>query len=327
MALTDHPLFSCFQGMLMKNFNVIYQITNLINGKIYIGAHSTDDICDNYWGSSKLLLIEIKKYGEEFFIREVLSTWPNAEEMFREEERIVNPIFINRTDTYNLGVGGRWIEGDFGWRPKNEVEYRNGDNCERDNCRDSDMGLKKQDDDQRNIYLGLMQDLLVDYGCKVGNESCKTERQQAKKRLLVKHILMLYYKIDSLFSEEETEKFETLISRKLFDLSKSLAMSRKYLAPKIPLTYLICDKFCDWFIGQYYNKYQKGLFNSLLHLHHIEKNSCLFDFINQLIVDQMLIIERCEPSEYLKTDGLYYYIGWLGENNSERYSVLSKNKK
>ena len=34
---------------------LIYQITNLVNGKIYIGKHETINIEDDYFGSGKYL--------------------------------------------------------------------------------------------------------------------------------------------------------------------------------------------------------------------------------------------------------------------------------
>ena len=46
-------------------FFIIYQTTNLINNKIYIGKHQTSDLDDGYLGSGKLLLQAIKKYGNK----------------------------------------------------------------------------------------------------------------------------------------------------------------------------------------------------------------------------------------------------------------------
>ena len=87
-------------------YNLIYKTTNLINNKIYVGVHCTDDIDDTYLGSGKLIIKAIKKYGKENFKREILYEFGSAELAFWYESYLVDHDFINREDTYNVAIGG-----------------------------------------------------------------------------------------------------------------------------------------------------------------------------------------------------------------------------
>lgn len=96
-------------------FYVIYKITNLTNGYIYIGQHTTNNIDDGYMGSGIRLTNTYKKYGLDSFKKEILYVFDNFEEMDAKEAELVNEEFIKREDTYNIVLGGT------GWCTKGTV--------------------------------------------------------------------------------------------------------------------------------------------------------------------------------------------------------------
>lgn len=101
---------------------IVYQTTNLINNKIYIGVHKTafPDKFDNYLGCGCYInkpstymyprtafQYALKKYGTKNFKRITLYKYDTAEEAYSKENQIVDYTFIQQDTNYNMVVGGK----------------------------------------------------------------------------------------------------------------------------------------------------------------------------------------------------------------------------
>lgn len=93
----------------------LYQITNLVNGKIYVGVHRTTNIDDGYMGSGKQIKLAQAKYGLSNFKKEILEFFQSEEAMYDREAEVVDSSFIRRPDVYNMieggkhGIGWSWL--------------------------------------------------------------------------------------------------------------------------------------------------------------------------------------------------------------------------
>jgi group I intron endonuclease len=88
----------------------VYQTTNLVNNKFYIGVHKTDDPHDDYLGSGRLITRAIKKYGQENFVKKILFIFDNREDAYDKEKELVNIILLENSLCYNMkegGIGGK----------------------------------------------------------------------------------------------------------------------------------------------------------------------------------------------------------------------------
>ena len=87
----------------------VYEITNLVNGKKYIGKRSCKCAIeeDKYMGSGILISKSIKKYGKENFRKDILETC-NSEEMAFEREKywIKHYNAVESREFYNIKDGG-----------------------------------------------------------------------------------------------------------------------------------------------------------------------------------------------------------------------------
>lgn len=87
-------------------YYTIYKITNMVNNKIYIGMHQTNNLDDDYMGSGTYLNRAKVKYGLENFTKEYLHFLDSYEEMCDKEKELVDKDFLLREDVYNLTLGG-----------------------------------------------------------------------------------------------------------------------------------------------------------------------------------------------------------------------------
>lgn len=106
---------------------IVYETRNLLNNKIYIGYHKTNNIHDEYLGSGKLLKKAINRYGKEHFKKKILHIYNSKTEALEKEKELVNEMFVNSTNTYNLKKGG---EGGFDYintiliNDQNHMDYK-----------------------------------------------------------------------------------------------------------------------------------------------------------------------------------------------------------
>jgi len=84
----------------------IYKTTNLLNGKFYIGMHSTNNLNDGYIGSGERIRRSIKKYGKENFKFEILEFYPDRKTLKKRESELVNEDLLNDEMCMNLCFGG-----------------------------------------------------------------------------------------------------------------------------------------------------------------------------------------------------------------------------
>lgn len=87
---------------------VIYRITNLVNGKIYIGQDSKNR--KNYLGSGIHIKAAIKKYGRDKFSKEILEICESADQLNAAEIKWIDS-FDSRNPKigYNIAVGGEAV--------------------------------------------------------------------------------------------------------------------------------------------------------------------------------------------------------------------------
>lgn len=97
---------------MSKKFYFVYLTTNLINGKQYVGDHSTNKLNDNYLGSGKIIIDAIRKHKRKNFKREILEFCYTKQEAFEAQEKYIKEYNTLSPNGYNVSPkGGLCISG------------------------------------------------------------------------------------------------------------------------------------------------------------------------------------------------------------------------
>ena len=136
-------------------FGYIYETTNLINGKKYIGKYKSSKFDTNYYGSGIALKNAIQKYGKENFkviILEEIDT--NQKDLdLRETYYIEKYNAVRSNKYYNNSYGGE----NEGWSGVNRMFKDNPDKwkASREKSSKSQTGQKRSEETKRKISESL----------------------------------------------------------------------------------------------------------------------------------------------------------------------------
>ena len=116
---------------------IIYLITNLINGKIYVGQDSKDN--PRYLGSGVLIDRAKEKYGKKNFRKKTLQRCSTKKELNDRERFWIKELRSNDLEIgYNLTEGG---EGTLGWIPAKEQNRKHSEWMKKNNPMKGRIGM------------------------------------------------------------------------------------------------------------------------------------------------------------------------------------------
>ena len=97
-----------------KKYNFVYLTTNLIDGKQYVGDHSSDNLdhskTKNYLGSGKYIQRAVKLHSKENFKRDILEFFETKQEVFDAQAKFINEYNTLVPNGYNISpMGGMQV--------------------------------------------------------------------------------------------------------------------------------------------------------------------------------------------------------------------------
>lgn len=172
-------------------FHIVYKITNNMNGKFYIGIHSTANINDGYMGSGKIIKRAIKQHGIDNFKKEILFIFDTRDEALLKEQELVTEDLVTNDNCYNLVLGG----GDAphcpgeknGMYGRTHTEEARRKMSEVNIGHSRNKGIPKTEEHKRNLSKSLkgkmVGELNPNYGNKMSAESRKSISEKNKGKV------------------------------------------------------------------------------------------------------------------------------------------------
>ncbi len=186
-----------------QQYHYVYRIDNLINGRYYLGLHSTKNLDDNYRGSGKFLKMAIKKHGIDNFHKTILQFADSRDDLHVLEEQVVGDLWKNDCRCYNCKPGG--------------------------DCCPIDASSFKQINGKKVICLetGIIYDTLIDLAKDLGASTPKSHELN-RKTLKGKHYALYEQKYDDEVERLlKIQQIDDQIKQRFIQSKNNLKNSRK----------------------------------------------------------------------------------------------------
>ncbi len=166
-------------------YHYTYQITNLINNKIYYGVRSCKCLPEEdikYWGSGIAIKHAITKYGKENFSKKIDKTFETRGKASLYEAEIVTKEWVEDRTTYNMktgGMGGIHCE-EIKMKISQTLMGHFVSSDTRDKISKANNGYKHSEESKRNMSVSKRGEKHWNYG-KHHSEETKHKMSKAKK--------------------------------------------------------------------------------------------------------------------------------------------------
>lgn len=231
-----------------EKYGYLYETTNLVNNKKYIGVHKSKKFDSNYKGSGVYLQKAIKKYGFKNFKTRIIKWCYSKEELFNlERDYIEKHDCVKSSQYYNIADGGK---GGCMYNNFSKEKY--------------DETIKKISNSKKNRPRTEKEQEVLDemhknrIGCKMSEESKEKSRQsnlgQKRSAECRQHLKENHCRCDGKYNSFYGKK-HTKESRKKISKNNAKAQKGKiWITNKIDEEYLVfrneLDKYPNFVRGR-----------------------------------------------------------------------------